>query len=285
VRQHKISQIILGIFGIFIFFTISVTEASASSLLSLDEQNHLRYLGFAEEVIATMTPEEYKNFSEVEPIEKPVSETILYKLKGNNKGELIDGEKFSLDQGQALMKLDNYSLNAGGAGCTNPVFCNETNSWISVTTSVSRVSDIEYLVNNSFVWKTNPSIVLTDMVGITYSSGFTYKNNSALFSHKYNVGNTQNTRGADKYVPGAQGFAALFDIAGGLAGLASNQHGYLSVRLTKANSNQLSANIYGHYTHTTFAINPYVSIITGDISLGFTTAENKTDPTVLYVVF
>lgn len=54
-----------------------------------------------------------------------------------------------------------------------------------------------------------------------------------------------------------------------------------TVEVSKGNTNDISANAFGHYTHTTLTFSINVSIKTGDIGLGMATAETKMTNTAI----
>lgn len=86
--------------------------------------------------------------------------------------------------------------------------------------------------------------------------------------------------GSDRYYTGTTekntyGVATRFNILGESGG--KSHTGYLSFETNKANSSDIRANAYGHYTHTIASLSSSITINTGSISLGWATKESKAD--------
>ncbi|MER2039916.1 MAG: hypothetical protein ABS944_17365 [Solibacillus sp.] len=282
--KSKISKFIFAFFSAVVLFNISTNISHADEVLTTEQKEQLRGLGFPEEIVSSMTIEEYEKYSDIKAIEPAVVETTFYKISTDEYGDVVNLTPYNSSEATSQMRYEKYLISPLAGGCDQPTFCNSTTSWLSMTTSATSVGTDKYLLSNSFVWLNPPNIGLQDMVGITYNSGFSMINNTTEFAYKYDEAGIRKTQGATQIQPTAVGVAALFDFRKIGAGL-KNHHGYITTRVTKANKTQLNANAYGHYTHTTIAINPTISIRTGDISLGVTTAEKKMPNTLLYITF
>ncbi|WDV08697.1 hypothetical protein [Lysinibacillus irui] len=266
----------------FAFGFNSIANAEENNELSSTQKEHMRQLGFSEQIIESMTLDEYSHYENSIPVEPFVQTETIYKITSDQDGEVKKVEQFNEVDGLQKMNLENYSFPAATAASCSGTICTETTSWMSMTTTATKLGNGRTMLHNNFTWLKNPNVTLTDMVGLTYNDSAVIEPSTIKFSYKWKDGVGDHSRSYKDMKKSPQGLAATFDIQGiGTNAGASNHHGYISVEVSKGNKNDVSANAFGHYTHTTFSFNITVTIKTGDIGLGATTAETKMTSTAI----
>lgn len=277
---------------LFICFLISISFFGfnnftfAAEILDVTQKNHLRELGFSSEVIESMTLDEFSYYEGIIPADETDSSKNVYKITSNSEGQVMKIEGFNEEQAEFQMMVENrYSINSMQS-CSSPTFCNSSTSWLSMTTSATKLTTGNILLNNSFTWLKNPNFTMTDMVGMNYNDSAVIVPSTTKFSYKYK--DTLGTHSVPyrQIANNAHGIAATFNLKSfGADSPPANHHGYLSVQIQKGNATDIRANVFGQYTHTTATFNISLSIRSGDISLGFLTKETKMPSTALVVTY
>ncbi|MBK3495334.1 hypothetical protein JFL43_10830 [Viridibacillus sp. YIM B01967] len=272
-RKGKFFTAFLIVIFSLLSFNILGASAAENDGLTEEQMAHMRQLGFIEEIISKMTIDEYKEFENAIPTEPFKQETTVYKITSDSRG-ITEVNAYSEEVAEQLIKEEEVE-----ESLIKPfTYDNNENSWLSMTTTSTKLGSGKTMLHNNFFWMTQPDIRLVDMVGLTYNSNVVIDPSTIKFSYKYSdkSGNTHSKsyKSIDRNV---NGIAVLYDII--VKGYDHN--GYVSVEVSKANSKDISANAFGHYTHTIFSFNMAVSIRSQDIALGLTTAEKKMTNTAI----
>lgn len=273
-------------FLISISFLAFNNFASAAESLDANQKNHLKELGFSDEVIESMTLDEFTYYEEIIPEDETDSSKSVYKITSNTKGQVMKVEEFDEEQAEFQMSVENrYSIGTMQS-CSKPTFCNSSTSWLSMTTSATKLSTGKILLNNSFTWLKLPNFTMTDMVGMNYNDSAVIVPSTTKFSYKYKDTLGTHSVPYKQIANNAHGIAATFNLKSyGADSPPTNHHGYLSVQIQKGNATDIRANVFGQYTHTTGTFTVSLSIRSGDISLGFLTKETKMPSTALVVTY
>lgn len=144
---------------------------------------------------------------------------------------------------------------------------NQTNSWMRLTLTSSKLSNGNTLLKNYFSWQRQPNIGLKDVVGITHSASAVKVPNTQSFVYSYIDRGKLHSKGAHSYQHSAVGTGAKYDLQV-IGSPPTNHHGSLSFQVKKGNKNDVSANAYGHYAHTTLGLAGTIDLKTGSLSVG-----------------
>ncbi|MET4562720.1 hypothetical protein ABIA69_003911 [Lysinibacillus parviboronicapiens] len=263
-------------------FNSFVANASENNELTVAQKEQLEQLGFSEQNIASMTIEEYLQFENVIAAEPSVKEETFYKITTDQEGNVINIEEYDEQDTIRLMNIDDFMIQPLSSNTSNTA----KTSWMSMTTTSTKLTNGRILLQNSFSWLKNPVVGFTDMVGMNYSDKVVIEPSTVKFSYKYTDGIGQHTKSYTNLDYNTNGIAATFDlrVVGQNAG-TSNHYGYLAVEVKKGNVNDVSANAYGRYTHSTLSFTVALAIRSGDISLGLATAESKMTGTAIVFDF
>lgn len=195
-------------------------------------------------------------------------------------------ENYTETEAERLIGIEKFQINPLSSTCSSNTSCNSKTDWLSMTTTATKLTNGRIMLHNNFTWLKIPTITMTDMVGMNYNDSVILEPNTTKFSYKYTDGTGTHSVGAKNLLNNANGIAATFNLKtyGSNSG-PYNHNGYISVEVSKGNKYDKAANVFGQYTHTTASFNVSLSIKSGDISLGLTTAESKMPTNTLKISF
>jgi len=249
--------------------------------LTETQKESLRGLGFSEREINFITEEEYQRVAHLEG-EIESQETKFYEVTVLADGESLINEvsKEQATRGAIKSKITK-------PGEIRPLATQTKNtSWMSLTITSSKLSNGNTYLHNSFFWLSAPAVGFKDVVSITHSASAVKIPDTENFVYRYTDGRGTHTNGAIQIQNSNQGTAAYFDLKVVGANTAPyDQEGYLNLQVKKGNTNDVSANAYGHYDHITIALTgtPSIGIKSGSISIGGVTKVTKaTSPMILF---
>lgn len=240
--------------------------------LSDEDKTKMIELGFTEEELSTITQEEYDTYINLDG-ELTSVDNNYFKIITDSDGEILSTTEVSEET--ALIQ-SNESL-------ITPYASNTTKtSWMSMTTTSSKLSNGNTLLKNSFKWLSSPQIALTDVIGISHSASAVKVPNTETFSYKYTDGKGTHSLGATSTVRNDKGIAKKFNLkAMGVNQSPKNHNGYISIQVKKGNKSDIRANAYGHYTHVTLGITGSIDIKTGSVSVGGNLSKSNMPSTMI----
>lgn len=237
-------------------FASENTDSVTAVTLNEEQKDRLINLGFSHEEIRTMSETEYKKFADLNGV-LTSKETKYFEVieEQNGDSEFIEVSKEQAMKGMLKSEIQSYAT------------ATQTNSWMRLTLTSSKLSNGNTLLKNNFSWQRQPNIGLKDVVGITHSANAVKVPNTQSFMYSYIDKGKLHSKGPDSYQHSAVGTSAKYDLKV-VGSPPTNHHGYLSFQVKKGNKNDVSANAYGHYAHTTFGITGTIDLKTGSLSVG-----------------
>lgn len=216
-------------------------------------------LGFTDIELDTMTQEEFNKYSDLDGKLTSIDNSY-YKVISDLEGNVLSTTEVS-EETALLQSSDSF---------ITPFASNtEKTSWMSMTTTSSKLSNGNTMLKNSFKWLKNPEIALTDVVGISHSASAVKVPGTEGFSYKYTDGTGTHSLGSTSTTRNEKGIAKKFNLKKiGANAPPTNHNGYISIQVKKGNKNDIRANTYGHYIHVTLGFTGTIDIKTGSISVG-----------------
>lgn len=259
--------------------------ATPAQKLSNRQIQQFEQLGYSDEEIANLSDVEVNRISGKHG--KLVSYVTKY-YRVNSSGQMTELTKESAlkevkdDKDKKTQAASDLSPMSSGSGSSS-------NSWLSMTTTVSDLGNKDFYFKNSFTWLSNPWVHLTDVIGMTHNSSISVISGSEYLKVSYNKYSDTLSGVQDDYywtanIKDIPGYAFSYGLRSS-DGLWTymDPHGYMIYEGLATPSYFVgSSNAYGHYTHETIIAKLGISLSTGSMSVSPTVAVSKAPDTDAY---
>jgi hypothetical protein len=273
---------------------IKTSERTDKAHISKEDSAWLQGFGFSKEEIENMSNTDFERISkqfEGRNAEVVVKKQEYFKVEvsknknGQKNVQMIKSTKKKAMEGVEKIKKEKLNqknksafINFGGNKASAAVDT-ENDGWITQTLTVSK-SGSRHIAKTYYRWLSNPDFAYSDTIAITHGNNVDKIANSEYATHWYKDGTGTHYLASDYSADKKDyyGYADKFDLKGIGSNAAPYDHsGYMYFEFVQDNSNDSTADLYGHYSHALTSSWYSISLSAGVLSLSGSSEVNATD--------